>query len=507
MSVAEEVQAAYRGEIAKKHWLEAYVQGYFSKRSSAYHRVWRHQTSQMEPQQDDISPRDWGVYENRVYARASYGFQDWLRLDVGGTYCFIRYGGPSLSPKDLLKWSSFFPSASVHWDVRQTFSRWRASDLLSRWNVYASFGRIPVARPDVDHLLETETLTFMKFPVDRTDSFDWGTDLSFLRDRIRLSVAGYYALSGEVFLYKLPVGFFYPDIFISNSGAELSLSTLNVDTPRLRWRTRLTASHNTQKVKYATGLPRVAVPGEDLPPEKEYEFSCIYGSFPSEQYTMLRPGYAVNAYWGLQYEGVWDSADEFIANKDSKTYASGSRINEENCAGQPKFRDVDHNGLLDSRDQVYLGKADPVIYGGLQNQFQFGNWDIDVMFTYALGGKMLNYSEVMWATSTMNQYSYMAEEGSPVYSSMSGSKPVGSFAVHNASWLRLRSLSVKYSFHFPRKRSVLTLGVTGENLFLLTGYKGVDPLASQGGIYYQLRVEQNPWIRARSFAVSLRYDL
>ena len=83
-------------------------------------------------------------------------------------------------------------------------------------------------------------------------------------------------------------------------------------------------------------------------------------------------GYPLNALWGFKYAGVWHSVDEFNRNKITKAYAPPSTLNDGNIAGNlgtPRYYDINRDGVLSQDDLVYLGNADPILYGGLQNNF------------------------------------------------------------------------------------------------------------------------------------------
>ena len=54
--------------------------------------------------------------------------------------------------------------------------------------------------------------------------------------------------------------------------------------------------------------------------------------------------------------------------------------------GYPGYYDMNHDGTLSQEDLVYLGNADPWLYGGIQNSFNIRNLSIGVYFTYSLGG-------------------------------------------------------------------------------------------------------------------------
>ena len=141
---------------------------------------------------------------------------------------------------------------------------------------------------------------------------------------------------------------------------------------------------------------------------------------------------------------------------------------------------------------MFLGSPDPIISGGLQNTFRIKGLSIGVFFTYNVGGKVLNYSEFYMAGSRRtNQYAYMVNAWHPIKNPESnlpragiydGNAVPSSFLIHDASYLRLKTLSIGYRFNFKSKfLRELEISCAGENLYMLSSYNGFDPDVSSGG--------------------------
>jgi hypothetical protein len=76
--------------------------------------------------------------------------------------------------------------------------------------------------------------------------------------------------------------------------------------------------------------------------------------------------------------------------------------------------DYDHDGQLTNNDLVYLGNADPILYGGFQNNFTIGKFRLSIYFSYSIGGSIYNYTELYMGGGTYtNQYRYMLDAWSP----------------------------------------------------------------------------------------------
>lgn len=147
-------------------------------------------------------------------------------------------------------------------------------------------------------------------------------------------------------------------------------------------------------------------------------------------------------------------------------------------AGHARYYDINNDGSLNNDDLVYQGNADPDLYGGLQNNFRFGRLNVGIYFTYSLGGKIYNYSELYMAGSSMsNQYRYMLEAWHPVRNPQSNLPRAGAVDAHvpsdlmiyDASYIRLKNITVGYTFDLSKRSKFIrdiTLNLSAENLHI-----------------------------------------
>ncbi len=93
-----------------------------------------------------------------------------------------------------------------------------------------------------------------------------------------------------------------------------------------------------------------------------------------------------------------------------------------------------------------------------------------------------------------------------------GDSPINELAIRDASWVRLRELSIGYtldseSFKNATKLSSVNFGVTGRNLFLWSDVVGVDPEINQSGVANGFGIDYftNPTTRSFVFTVRINY--
>ena len=326
-------------------------------------------------------------------------------------------------------------------------------------------------------------------------------DMAILNNRISFTLEAYKSLTTDLLLtVKTPQHTGYDDKYenvgsTSSQGVEFTLNTRNIVKRNFSWTSSFTVSHNSSIVN-------------DLGPESEVS---IRQAPTQVAYTTVgyRTGYPINSFWGFQYAGVWHNQEEIDRNKITHSYANDQASTK---LGYPIYIDQNHDGTLDSRDIVYLGSPDPIVFGGLQNSFRFKRLSLGVYFTYSFGGKVLNYSEFYMAGSRRtNQYAYMVNAWHPIANPDSNLPRAGifdssalpsSFLIHDSSYIRLKTLSLSYRFNFKsRFARELEVSLSGENLYQWTNYNGFDPDVSSGGT----NGYDNSWYpKPRRFVISIQ---
>ena len=479
--------------------------------------LWNNMNAVMDKETYSASTDYTAVNKMSLFARVNYSYKSRYYLTVTG-----RTDGASNFAADH-KWA-FFPSAAFRWkiskepwmrgvkwvdDLSMRLSAGRTGNdaiaayksiatLSSTTSGYLFDGSQPAAvyRKNV----ATPDLTW-----EKTDSYNIGIDISSFGKRLNVELEGYWSRTTDLLLNvqkPTQTGFSSRLANVgttSNKGVELTVETVNIQKKRFQWLTSFTFSHNRQMV-------------EDIGTE---DFVTAFNSLGTSKYMMYGyvKGYPLNSLWGFKYGGTWKSQDEVARNQVTHTYASNTTT-----TGSARYYDVNYDGSLNQDDLIYLGNSDPFLYGGLQNSFWWHNLKVGVYFVYSLGGKIYNISEMYMAGSVYtNQYRYMLGAWHPVRNPQSeipaaGSKPGASlpsdFMVHDASYLRLKTLDVSYTFDL-RKSSIpvkeITVGASGDNLILWKRYNGFDPdVNSEGSSSVLRRVDIGAYPKCRTIMFNLK---
>lgn len=155
------------------------------------------------------------------------------------------------------------------------------------------------------------------------------------------------------------------------------------------------------------------------------------------------------------------------------------------------------------------GDALPVVYGSFGTNLTWKNINFGILFTYSLGGKVLDayYQSLMGVNANTSQYHKdvlkawsgapegMTEEspnridpnGIPENNAVNiqDNNATSTRFLTNASWLVLKNLNVSYTF--PEKwtkvlqLSSLNVGFSVDNLFTVAGRKGLNPQMTYSG--------------------------
>lgn len=455
-------------------------------------------------------------------ARANYNYKSKYYVTLTG-----RQDGASNFAANK-KWA-FFPSAALKWTVsNEEFMKsihWigeisiRASGgrtgndgissyrslaaLASSTSGYLFDGSQPVAF--YPSRLASEQLSW-----EKTDMYNIATDISLFNNKVNIVLEGYLSYTSDLLLdVQTPRHTGYSTRFAnvgktSNKGVEFSIETRNINKQDFSWSSTFSISRNKQLVENIGTL----------------DYVSVYNASGNNSYMMYGyiEGYPLNALWGFQYGGTWKSVEEVERNKITKGYVSTAPAMY--TPGAPRYLDQNHDGVLNENDLIYLGNSDPLIYGGLQNNFHYKNLTLGVFLNYSLGGKIYNISEQWMASGTFaNQYRYMLNSWHPVRNPSSDIPRAGvadnitsDRMVYDASYLRLQTVSLGYRFDMGKwtnnKLRDIQFTLSGENLFLWKKYNGFDPdVSSESGSSTLRRVDIGAYPKPRTIvgSIQIRY--
>lgn len=280
-----------------------------------------------------------------------------------------------------------------------------------------------------------------------------GLDISFL-NRFNLTLDAYIKKTSDLlYTYDVPQPPYLYDKMLanvgnlSNKGIEVTFGANLVKSSDFNWNLNLVMARNKQIVDKLSN---------DI-----YQTDAIYsGSLHglvgmSGVYSqILKEGYAVGTFWGPKFLG-FDSEGKHILEKDK----DGNIINQD------------------------LGNAQPKLTLGFATDLSYRNFDFNVSLNGMFGQKILN-AQAMNISAPGRLPSYNVLNSWLDNAAIVKDGPIFSdYWIESGNFLRLQSATLGYTVPVNKKWfSKMRVYVTGENLFTLTKYKGMDPEVNISGL-------------------------
>lgn len=280
---------------------------------------------------------------------------------------------------------------------------------------------------------------------ESTAQINIGVDFS-LFDRLNGTLEVYQKKTSDLlYTYEVPqppflVGTMLANVGdLSNRGIELTLNATLLEKGDFAWSANLTMAHNKQKI--------------DKLSNQAYQTDVIYsGSLHglpgmSNQFAqVIREGLPVGTFWGYE------------------------------CLG------LDENGKFVLADQkTNLGNVQPKLHLGFGMQVNYKAFDASFSAYGMFGQKVLNATNM--ALFDPNRLPAQNVPDDFLTSGITSDPTYSGYWVEDASFVRLQSVTLGYALPVQklglRKARIY---VSGENLFVITGYTGTDPEVSTDGL-------------------------
>ncbi|WP_207497271.1 SusC/RagA family TonB-linked outer membrane protein [Aridibaculum aurantiacum] len=461
--------------------------------------------------------------ESRIasfFSRVNYSYKDRYLLNVS-----VRADGSTkFAPGN--RWG-YFPSGTFAWRVsKEKFMEnvnW-ISDLKFR----AGYGEAGNNRID-DFLYLTSFGTNTQYNLNNAlttgylsqalsnNNLVWeenvsrnvGVDASFLRNKLTVSVDLYKNNSNNLLVeVAVPQNSGYQRQIqnvgaLSNKGVEIQLNAIPVSTKNFNYNINFNASFNKNNIESLGAF------------QKSFLQSSGWagGNQPADY--IVKVGSPVGAIWGLVTEGFY-RVEDFDFNPTTNAYtlkptvASNQSVT--SIVPQPgtiRFRDINGDGIVNDLDRTIIGDATPKVFGGLNQQLSYKNWDLSLFINYQFGNDVLNASKLEFTSGYTPNSNLLADMNNrwrtvnaqgevvrdpqalaalnanatiwrPITSASAFN--VHSWAVEDASFVRINNLTIGYNLpvEFAKRARMqrARLYVTLNNLAVITSYSGFDPEVS-----------------------------
>ncbi|PPK99351.1 TonB-linked outer membrane protein, SusC/RagA family [Parapedobacter indicus] len=431
---------------------------------------------------------DWALQS--YLARINYRFQDRFLLTLTARADGSSRFGPN-------KKYGFFPSGAFAWRVinesfmrnQQTISdfKLRVSYGLTGNQDIRDFGYLSIigyvqyplggANPVLQTGAKPLTLGNLDLGWESNAQLDAGIDLALWSNRVRIT-ADYYRKRTFNLLFdvNVPQTSGYSISLrnigeVENRGFELALNTINVKREAFEWTTAINLTTNRNKVLSLDG-------------REEFTTGAGSGHHGVSNTILMKVGEPLGNFYGRKVVGIFQS--------DAEASASGQANAQ---AGDLRYADINNDGEINDNDRTVIGNGNPPFFGGISNEFRWRNVDLSLFLQGSLGNDILNFArfDLYSLNGNNNQSIDVLDRWTPTNPSQTipranstgGQRILSSFHIEDGSYLRLKNISLGYTF---KGISVKGMGIrevriyaAAQNYLTFTNYKGFDPEVSRFG--------------------------
>lgn len=308
---------------------------------------------------------------------------------------------------------------------------------------------------------------------ETTSSYNVGLSTGFFNSRLTVTLDGYYKKTSDLLL-NVPVeqvtGF--STVLrnvgsVTNKGVELEVGGVLVENKNWHWNVNANIAHNKNEV---TSLGNA-----------DY-------FIPSHGYTnplIVKVGEPLGSFYGYRFKGIIQS-DEDLSKLPTQTIAVVE-------PGNPKFEDVNNDGVVNENDRVVLGNIQPKFTYGLSTKVAYRNFDLFVSLSGSYGNKLFNEMRCRLERGNGYYYNPLADvvnrwtKTNPSNTIAKASNATSIYTddrfVEDASYLKIRNIQLGYTLPLRKitRDASLRLYVSLQNFFTFSGYKGYDPESNRSG--------------------------
>ncbi|WP_299669146.1 SusC/RagA family TonB-linked outer membrane protein [uncultured Polaribacter sp.] len=235
----------------------------------------------------------------------------------------------------------------------------------------------------------------------------------------------------------------------------------------------------------------------------------------------------IGSFYGYRYLGVFSTSEDLVARDENGTVITDINGEPKNLvfngsrefkAGEAMYEDINKDGSIDRLDVVYLGNANPLLFGGFGPTLRYKNFQLNAFFNFRLDQKVINLARMN--TESMDNYDNQSTavlrrwrfEGDvtdiPRAYLNSPVNTLGSDRfLEDASFLRMKFITLKYDLpkNVIKKFNIYNASffLTGTNLLTFTKYSGADPETGASDEWQELGYDINQTPKSQQITLGL----
>lgn len=437
------------------------------------------------------------------FGRVSYGYAD--RYNILAS---LRYEGSSKFG-DNHKWGAF-PSVSLGWNIMNESFMKSTKSWLNNLKLRAGWGITGVI-PGSSYLsllrysynggnyyrdgkwnkgLKAASNPNPDLKWETAREFNVGIDWSVFNDRLSGSLDYYNKKTSDMLYdYTVPSP---PNLYTTttanvgemrNTGFELMIKGVPVQTKNWRWETQATLQHNSNKLLSLSN---------DLYQTDNTQWLQGVGD-PVTQYThRVAVGESLGQIWSLKAVGVSDQGLFLIENPKTGQ-----------CAEFYQEMRNDYDNWYE-----YMGSGIPKFTLGWNNTINYKDFDLSLQCNGQFGYKIINQQRVFYENNA-HAYNKLKSAADAIGGNrpLSGaqSQVVTSYYIENGDYFKLSSLTLGYTYTPKKKTYIQNARLYGSvyNVFTITKYKGTDPELGSDNFWTAGVDDRDKYPTVRSFTIGL----
>ncbi len=468
----------------------------------------------LDPSFDTIGAGTGGTYSgdgskyeyNRAsfFGRLNYNYDNRYLLQAT-----FRYDGSSKFGSDN-RWG-FFPSVAVGWRISEE-AFFPKDIVLSNLKLRASWGQLGnenyLGYYDFQALITTYNrytggyvqgngsnawagsiawgMENRSLKWETTDTKNIGLDFGLFDNRLNGNFNYYYNQTRDLLITKElapSTGLESPTLNVGkirNTGVEIELN----------W------SDKVKDFEYGIGFNLSTTSNKVLAlANNNQALPCTGLKYGTDHFpAYAKVGQPISAFYLYRTDGIFQSDTEAAAYVN----ASGERLQPEASAGDFRFKDLNGDGVIDEDDKEYCGTGIPKLEANLTFSAAYKGFDFSVVFGSAWGHKLYNGNKYEYESmsSPTNMLSSTLKAWTPqnthtdvpraIYNDPNQNSRESDRFLEKGNFVRLRQLQLGYTLPVKLTKKAfierLRFYVSGENLFTITGYDGIDPEFSSNSI-------------------------
>lgn len=312
-----------------------------------------------------------------------------------------------------------------------------------------------------------------KITPEINNTFNLGTDISLFNNRLDLTADVNLTKSKDLIMPVSISPAYGSDMIYDNvasadnTGFEIGAQFTAINTADIKWYIGTTIASNKSKITSLGEQDNLIMTMSDG--------ATVISQVDKSMYSFYGLQRAESPVFSTTEEASTASATEgYLTTSAGKQYE----------AGDTHYVDQNSDGVIDDRDRVIIGDATPDIFGTVYTHFEYKNFHLSANFGYSVGNDM--YNGVRRSMESMSDYTnqlasvnrrWISEGQNTTMPKATYGDPMGNAQfsdrwIEDASYIKLKELTVSYDF---KVMNGITVYLTGENLFSITNYLGLDP--------------------------------